>query len=69
MELNYIYNKGRGRQRVYDLDQEAIAAFTYTIGTKLADLTQPLLGGVSMDFNRNVLVLTVHIGCAGEPKR
>ena len=45
--LDYIYNKGKGYQRVYDADQDALAVFTYTIGAGVADITQPLLNGVS----------------------
>lgn len=45
--LDSIYNKGRGYQRIYDVDKEALAAFTYGIGASVADITQPLLNGVS----------------------
>lgn len=45
--LNFIYNKGRGYQRLYDADLEALAAFTYGVGASVADITQPLLNGVS----------------------
>ena len=45
--LDSIYNKGKGYQRLYDADKEALAAFTYGIGAGIADSTQPLLNGVS----------------------
>ena len=45
--LNYPYNKGRGYQRIYNLDTEALTVFTYTIGASIADLTQLLINGVS----------------------
>ena len=45
--MNYIYNKGRGYQRLYDVDRLEIAAFWYEVGAKVADITQRLLGGVS----------------------
>ena len=45
-QLNYIYNKGRGYQRIYDVDREALAVFTYGISASIADITQSLLNGV-----------------------
>ena len=45
--LDYIYNKGKGYQRIYDLDDEELAVFDYKIGATIADITQRLLKGVS----------------------
>ena len=45
--LDFIYNKGKGYQRVYDADKMALAAFNYQIGASVADITQSLLNGVS----------------------
>ena len=50
-ELNYIYNKGIGRQRVYNADSLALAAFNVQVGAGIADITQALLNGV-----RNILL-------------
>lgn len=46
-ELNYIYNSGRGRQRIYNADAVSIAQFQYKIATQVANITQRLLNGVS----------------------
>lgn len=46
-ELNYIYNKGSGRQRVYNADALALATFNVEVGAGIADITQVLLNGVS----------------------
>ena len=46
-ELNYIYNSGRGRQRIYNADSIPIAEFQYKIGIQVANITQRLLNGVS----------------------
>ncbi len=45
--LDSIYNKGKGYIRVYDQDAAALLAFTYQISASIADITQPLLNGVS----------------------
>ena len=45
--LDYIYNKGKGYQRIYNLDQDELIAFIYGIGASIADITQRLLNGVS----------------------
>ena len=45
--LDHIYNKGKGYQRIYDLDNVELAVFNYGIGTSIADVTQRLLNGVS----------------------
>ncbi|KAL8725316.1 MAG: hypothetical protein Q9181_006455 [Wetmoreana brouardii] len=45
--LDYIYNKGKGYQRLHDVDTDAIAAFTYGIGAKLGDITKQLLNGTA----------------------
>ncbi|KAL8725493.1 MAG: hypothetical protein Q9166_007313 [cf. Caloplaca sp. 2 TL-2023] len=45
--LDFIYNKGRGFQRLYDVDLEALAAFTAGIGASIADVTQLLLNGTA----------------------
>lgn len=45
--LDYIYNKGKGYQRIYDVDYIEIATFTYETAAKVADITQLLLNGVS----------------------
>lgn len=46
--LNYIYNKGKGYQRLYNVDLPEITVFLYGVGTKVADITKLLLGGVSV---------------------
>jgi len=46
--LDYIYNKGKGYQRIYDVDTDELAAFTYGIGANVADITQLLVNGVSV---------------------
>jgi primary-amine oxidase len=56
--LDSIYNKGRGYQRIYDADMEELALFNYEIGASVANITQALLGGVSITSLRK-LVLTV----------
>ena len=48
--LDSIYNKGKGYIRVYDQDAAAIQAYTYSISTSVADLTQSLLNGVGRPF-------------------
>lgn len=45
--LDYIYNKGRGYTRLYDVDSAAIAAFATGIGASIADITGRLFNGVS----------------------
>ena len=45
--LNYIYNKGRGYQRVYNADAEALAIFNGNVGSEVIDITLRLLNGVS----------------------
>ena len=55
-ELNYIYNKGKGYQRVYDQDKVAIAAFTYQISASIQDLTLQLFNGVSLSPTSFVVV-------------
>lgn len=45
--LDYIYNKGRGYQRLYDADAAALAAFTSEVGASIVDITKSLLNGVS----------------------
>ena len=47
VELNYPYNKGRGYQRLYDLDAAVISAFTYEVTANITDIVQLLLNGVS----------------------
>ena len=54
--LNYIYNKGRGYQRIFDLDADALALYNYKIGASIADITQALLGGVSRSLNISALL-------------
>ena len=46
-ELNYIYNKGVGRQNVYNADADAIAEFNLEVGSSIEDITKALLNGVS----------------------
>lgn len=55
--LDHIYNKGKGYQRIYDLDSEELAIFLYGIGASIADITQRLLNGVSR-YHRISSVLT-----------
>lgn len=57
--LNAIYNKGKGYQRIYNIDALQIAAFTYQIATGVADLTQLLLNGVSQFLHAVYTVLTL----------
>ena len=47
-QLDYLYNKGRGYQRIYNVDAETMAAFTYTVAARISDITQQLLNGVSV---------------------
>lgn len=56
--LDSIYNKGKGYIRIYDHDQEALAAFTYQIATSIADITKLLLNGVSQ-FPHLLITLTL----------
>ncbi|KAG8532817.1 uncharacterized protein KY384_002695 [Bacidia gigantensis] len=46
-ELNYIYNKGRGYQRLYDLDFEALLPFVYGVTGGVADITKLLINGTA----------------------
>jgi primary-amine oxidase len=46
-ELNYQYNSGRGRTRVFNADAEAIAEFNLVVGADIKDITKTLLNGVS----------------------
>ena len=45
-ELNYVYTKGRGRQRVYDADVDLLGAYPYEIAASIANITRKLLNGV-----------------------
>ncbi|KAL9609939.1 MAG: hypothetical protein Q9167_005335 [Letrouitia subvulpina] len=45
--LDYPFNKGRGYQRVYDLDVEELTAFTYGVSASIVDITQLLLNGTA----------------------
>lgn len=45
--LNYIYNKGRGYSRIYDVDEDAIYGWIGEIGAQVANITMELCGGVS----------------------
>lgn len=45
--LDSIYNKGRGYQRFYNADPEALQAFVDGIGAQVADITKALLNAVS----------------------
>ena len=46
-ELNYIYNSGKGKQRIYNADYALLAKFQYQVATQVANITQRLLNGVS----------------------
>ena len=49
VELNYIYNKGTGKQYIYNADQAQVAAFNIEVATGIQDITQDLLNGVSTE--------------------
>ncbi len=49
--LDYIYNKGKGYQRIYNVDTDELAVFTYGIGSNVADITQLLVNGVSQSLH------------------
>ena len=51
--LDDLYNKGKAYQRIYaaDADIPTLIAFTYSVSTAVADLTQLLLNGVSLFFS------------------
>ena len=53
--LDYPFNKGKGYQRIYDLDYIAIAEYNYKIGTSIKDITKKLLNGVSMPLLLSIL--------------
>ncbi|OCL04443.1 amine oxidase catalytic domain-containing protein [Glonium stellatum] len=55
--LNYIYNKGRGYQRVYNADAEALAAFNGKIGSEVLDITLQLLNGSATNSPNDTLVI------------
>lgn len=46
--LNYIYNKGQGYQRVYDIDEDALDEFMGEVGASVAYITLDLFNGVSL---------------------
>ena len=55
--LDFVYNKGKGYQRVCDADAEALAAFTSEIGAGVADITKPLLNGVSRFLQLSLMLI------------
>ena len=63
--LNYIYNKGRGYQRIYGSDEEDLAVFSYEVGAKVADITQLLLNGVSSSAACNACANLFDQTCLG----
>ncbi|KAL9111597.1 MAG: hypothetical protein Q9187_007909 [Circinaria calcarea] len=56
-ELNYIYNKGSGRQRVYNADALALATFNVEVGAGIADITQALLNGTATGAANDTLLI------------
>ena len=48
IELNYIYNKGTGKQYIYNADEAEVAAFNIEVATGIQNITQDLLNGVSL---------------------
>ena len=46
-QLDYIYNKGRGYTRLYDVDLAAIGAFAAGIDASIANIIRQLFNGIS----------------------
>ena len=59
-ELNYIYNSGKGKQRIYNQDAAEIAELQYSAGKAVASITQKLLNGVCNPLFVQVLQILIH---------
>ncbi|KAF2233127.1 amine oxidase catalytic domain-containing protein [Viridothelium virens] len=56
-ELNYIYNSGKGKQRIYNADAASIATFQYQVGTQVANITSRLINGTAIGSATDTLLI------------
>lgn len=54
--LNYPFNKGVGRQRIYNADAEAYQQYLADVSASVEDILIEMFNGVSMSFSAAIFV-------------